>query len=136
MSHVSGSFLPRRQSSHPACHRPDECRDMFGDRCGPWRVPSNLCGPVSQGSAVSNNIDLRTLKVKYSANPTAHPYGKTLRRNSGEIRRRRKKPTATKKPLRLTSGCPTQPKLSCVWPDRKSTRLNSSHRCISYAVFC
>src|ERR1017187_9262406 len=29
---------------------------------------------------------------------------------------------------------------SCAWPaantDRKSTRLNSSHRCISYAVFC
>src|SRR5437879_10583211 len=25
--------------------------------------------------------------------------------------------------------------LSCQ-PDRKSTRLNSSHRCISYAVFC
>src|SRR5437763_3664460 len=23
-----------------------------------------------------------------------------------------------------------------VWADRKSTRLNSSHRCISYAVFC
>src|SRR5436189_3376891 len=23
-----------------------------------------------------------------------------------------------------------------VKPDRKSTRLNSSHRCISYAVFC
>src|SRR5437762_3945309 len=23
-----------------------------------------------------------------------------------------------------------------VTPDRKSTRLNSSHRCISYAVFC
>src|SRR5437762_7746059 len=22
------------------------------------------------------------------------------------------------------------------YPDRKSTRLNSSHRCISYAVFC
>src|SRR5437879_12405884 len=22
------------------------------------------------------------------------------------------------------------------WGDRKSTRLNSSHRCISYAVFC
>src|SRR5437762_7981796 len=29
--------------------------------------------------------------------------------------------------------------ISSVWPaptDRKSTRLNSSHRCISYAVFC
>src|SRR5437762_7827782 len=24
----------------------------------------------------------------------------------------------------------------CGTPDRKSTRLNSSHRCISYAVFC
>src|SRR5437879_8760497 len=23
-----------------------------------------------------------------------------------------------------------------MWKDRKSTRLNSSHRCISYAVFC
>src|SRR5437762_10708058 len=23
-----------------------------------------------------------------------------------------------------------------LWKDRKSTRLNSSHRCISYAVFC
>src|SRR5437879_9627167 len=23
-----------------------------------------------------------------------------------------------------------------LWIDRKSTRLNSSHRCISYAVFC
>src|ERR1017187_1503842 len=26
--------------------------------------------------------------------------------------------------------------LSCRYLDRKSTRLNSSHRCISYAVFC
>src|SRR5436189_5741692 len=25
---------------------------------------------------------------------------------------------------------------SCIQIDRKSTRLNSSHRCISYAVFC
>src|ERR1017187_10735849 len=28
------------------------------------------------------------------------------------------------------------PQASPVLPDRKSTRLNSSHRCISYAVFC
>src|SRR5437763_10609077 len=33
--------------------------------------------------------------------------------------------------MTLTSpGCPAGP------IDRKSTRLNSSHRCISYAVFC
>src|ERR1017187_2068378 len=25
---------------------------------------------------------------------------------------------------------------AAAYPDRKSTRLNSSHRCISYAVFC
>src|SRR5437762_8722468 len=27
-------------------------------------------------------------------------------------------------------------RLNGQWSDRKSTRLNSSHRCISYAVFC
>src|SRR5437762_10165350 len=27
-------------------------------------------------------------------------------------------------------------RFTTVEPDRKSTRLNSSHRCISYAVFC
>src|SRR6476469_3315624 len=32
-----------------------------------------------------------------------------------------------------TSPVPRQPAPD---PDRKSTRLNSSHRCISYAVFC
>jgi len=47
-------------------------------------VPSDLCGPVIQGSAVSNNVDVRTFKVKYPANPTAHPYGETLRRNPAE----------------------------------------------------
>src|SRR5437764_10674196 len=26
--------------------------------------------------------------------------------------------------------------VECIVVDRKSTRLNSSHRCISYAVFC
>src|SRR5436189_4871854 len=26
--------------------------------------------------------------------------------------------------------------ITCIVGDRKSTRLNSSHRCISYAVFC
>src|SRR5437764_5009247 len=31
--------------------------------------------------------------------------------------------------------CPCAP-CRTRWRDRKSTRLNSSHRCISYAVFC
>src|SRR5437764_8126750 len=34
---------------------------------------------------------------------------------------------------RPTAGLPAS---SSRAPDRKSTRLNSSHRCISYAVFC
>src|SRR5438876_1402067 len=29
-----------------------------------------------------------------------------------------------------------RPKDAAAWPDRKSTRLNSSHPSISYAVFC
>src|SRR5256885_3988217 len=43
--------------------------------------------------------------------------------------------TAPRKPHgyagRACRGCP-----SCPWRDRKSTRLNSSHLVISYAVFC
>src|SRR5437762_9298512 len=42
-------------------------------------------------------------------------------------RRRRHRSTATRSAG--AAGC-------CLRPDRKSTRLNSSHRCISYAVFC
>src|ERR1017187_6914329 len=36
-------------------------------------------------------------------------------------------PADTSRPKTTFSTCPS---------DRKSTRLNSSHRCISYAVFC
>src|ERR1017187_4287027 len=37
-------------------------------------------------------------------------------------------------PSMRRSGC--RPKAAAKMLDRKSTRLNSSHRCISYAVFC
>src|SRR5437762_11369879 len=39
----------------------------------------------------------------------------------------------------VAAKCPFAPEIRCVehrLTDRKSTRLNSSHRCISYAVFC
>ena len=56
-------------------------------------------------------------------------------------------PTLDKDTLYLTKGSFMSQGLFEVWfydplwngkhsPDRKSTRLNSSHRCISYAVFC
>src|SRR5437763_12992420 len=38
-------------------------------------------------------------------------------------------PAATRRRLSFIRSATTS-------PDRKSTRLNSSHRCISYAVFC
>src|SRR5256885_12163940 len=34
------------------------------------------------------------------------------------------------------SACPWSPLNPCEYEDRKSTRLNSSHLVISYAVFC
>src|SRR5437867_6576484 len=42
------------------------------------------------------------------------------------------------KAMRPKPGDATVPPVAavCVYPDRKSTRLNSSHRTISYAVFC
>src|SRR4029077_530946 len=40
-------------------------------------------------------------------------------------------------PLKLLgAGADHLPELGAVPQDRKSTRLNSSHTCISYAVFC
>src|SRR5437879_8760771 len=37
---------------------------------------------------------------------------------------------------RYNRSCPGSGPLAGFEVDRKSTRLNSSHRCISYAVFC
>src|SRR5437879_13596008 len=45
----------------------------------------------------------------------------------------------TRAPWPTHSGCPSELRRRTgfsSFPDRKSTRLNSSHRCISYAVFC
>src|SRR5437879_11542724 len=36
----------------------------------------------------------------------------------------------------IALACPASTTMDEVEADRKSTRLNSSHRCISYAVFC
>src|SRR2546426_2028440 len=38
--------------------------------------------------------------------------------------------------LRLLPRCPQASRRQQIIPDRKSTRLNSSHLVISYAVFC
>src|SRR5256886_10874925 len=45
-------------------------------------------------------------------------------------------PTALESYLRLQAIPPGEGIIGRVWQDRKSTRLNSSHSQISYAVFC
>src|SRR5437762_7062665 len=48
-------------------------------------------------------------------------------------------PSLTKRNAALPAHGPAVRGLAAprfAWSDRKSTRLNSSHRCISYAVFC
>src|SRR5258708_19206745 len=60
---------------------------------------------------------------------TLFPYT-TLFRSSGDRRRCRWRGTRS---LASSSRTPTR---CCACRDRKSTRLNSSHQIISYAVFC
>src|SRR5437762_11181314 len=49
---------------------------------------------------------------------------------------RAERPIAEGQGLRRRVGRPRRPRRRLPPRDRKSTRLNSSHRCISYAVFC
>src|SRR5437764_4810545 len=44
--------------------------------------------------------------------------------------------TRRERPQVVRSSCEHVDRAVMIQPDRKSTRLNSSHRCISYAVFC
>src|SRR5437763_10110650 len=54
-------------------------------------------------------------------------------RRSSDLWRRRARGRGRVRGAHLCVECVA---LLCARPDRKSTRLNSSHRCISYAVFC
>src|SRR5215216_6912552 len=61
------------------------------------------------------------LMIRRPPRSTLFPYTTLFRSRHGERRRGR-----SYRRLRLLDG----------WRDRKSTRLNSSHQIISYAVFC
>src|SRR5437879_11092913 len=72
------------------------------------------------------------LVIRPPPRSTLFPYT-TLFRSLPARHRRREVP--------ICLGCPFRRALALPRPerpgsDRKSTRLNSSHRCISYAVFC
>src|SRR5437879_8127156 len=70
------------------------------------------------------------LMIRRPPRSTLFPYT-TLFRSLGRRReRRRVRPRAGRRDDRALDGAALRRR------DRKSTRLNSSHRCISYAVFC
>src|ERR1017187_10540803 len=77
--------------------------------------------------------------TQFGQNPQQHPATRTSR-NIGnffgaEMERHLK---ADRLPLNARFSRSLSTPMGCriLWADRKSTRLNSSHRCISYAVFC
>src|SRR5438067_12327088 len=74
------------------------------------------------------------LMIRPPPRSTLFPYT-TLFRSHPHIPRRRK----SMSPWRASGGSTppsTAPRKVSYWTDRKSTRLNSSHVSISYAVFC
>src|SRR5437763_12497584 len=76
--------------------------------------------------------DLEQENVRPAGYGSAEHAGETLRRFR---RRRRSGPDSRRAKVEtIRRGAAGTPKTGVL--DRKSTRLNSSHRCISYAVFC
>src|SRR5437762_10794508 len=66
---------------------------------------------------------------------TLFPYT-TLFRSGGGRARRLAVASVARPGQRLRRDAGTGPRVRSLREDRKSTRLNSSHRCISYAVIC
>src|SRR3712207_6925272 len=64
---------------------------------------------------------------------TLFPYTTLFRSRVAEVERRRERPF---EPRRERFAQAPREALHEAWTDRKSTRLNSSHANISYAVFC
>src|SRR5438270_12491240 len=78
----------------------------------------------------SASTEINTLSL-HDALPISRPPGRAAGRSGGSqgTRRRRKSECAC-------DACVTDFVARATSPDRKSTRLNSSHSQISYAVFC
>src|SRR5437879_8422960 len=84
----------------------------------------------------SATMSLFLVMIRPPPRSTLFPYTTLFRSVYEEILSRRKseKGRECKNMLRDTGN--EEPGQMIVARDRKSTRLNSSHRCISYAVFC
>src|SRR5690348_18205465 len=67
---------------------------------------------------------------------TLFPYTTLFRSKSCESRKCCSSTRSTHGPTSQSNASPGAARVGGCWPDRKSTRLNSSHPSISYAVFC
>src|ERR1035441_5882296 len=98
------------EDANPRC--PDVTRRGYSGR---WNVPARVVGTVSDA-----HVDFWSL---------ARPRARVVGRNEGPTAMTRREALENIRYCRLYSLV-----LACA--DRKSTRLNSSHLGISYAVFC
>src|SRR3712207_9117642 len=74
--------------------------------------------------------EIYTLSL-HDALPISAPFSRSSSSSTSRWRRRRRRSAPRVRRSSGGSSCPT-----CFRRDRKSTRLNSSHANISYAVFC
>src|SRR5437763_3192344 len=91
-----------------------------------------ITSAVTPMEAAEQSIDDTGRQIVSTPTPTPHRKKKSRKKRSPSASPVRvKKKTASPSPSQEEEKSPS-PSPS----DRKSTRLNSSHRCISYAVFC
>src|SRR5690625_6203591 len=103
------------------------------------RVARTICDASASGrTSFSEPLRARPIGERWAATMTASgtwiSFDDCVRAGSGQRHGRRPDPT-----VRDTTGCSYlwgSPTARALGRDRKSTRLNSSHVAISYAVFC
>src|SRR5437879_10911317 len=94
--------------------------------------------PFETSSIIHDDRTLLELRVKQARHPRAHarlPLARTVHQ-IGNVSIVEQTPAELRVASTLTVVEFRNEKQRVYGADRKSTRLNSSHRCISYAVFC
>src|SRR5437879_9680039 len=90
----------------------------------------------SLSSNATHVTELYTLSLHDALPISASSEAGICRANSSDLNTRATVTSAAFNQPRSRRMAATDVTVARVFRDRKSTRLNSSHRCISYAVFC
>src|SRR5438034_8308072 len=104
---------------------------LSGGRSSPFRLPRWRVGCTTRFDA----------NTKSRKTPATRQPAKNKRWRRGKNPRKRTTRDCRRSSIRMPPGTSHLERgggefLQCFHPDRKSTRLNSSHTVISYAVFC